>query len=133
MERMSEFMASTNNKVINAAARAIRELDPEKEDLQRTVLRDVMLRLTDALVTTHVIPKAGAIPQGGFQLNQNSAGPTSFTSGGGDQTENIRLRNGSVLSALKKLTGEDFGYNEQRWEQYFIEDYSLVDATVRTD
>lgn len=133
MERMSEFMASTNNKVINAAARAIRELDPEKDDLQRTVLRDVMLRLTDALVTTHVIPKAGAIPQGGFQLNQNSAGPTSFTSGGGDQTENIRLRNGSVLSALKKLTGEDFGYNEQRWEQYFIEDYSLVDATVRTD
>ncbi len=133
MERMSEFMASPNNQVIKAAAHAIKELAERSDDSQRTQLRDVMLRLTDALVTTHVVPKAGAIPQGRFELNQNNGGPASFTAGGGPQTENIQLRNGPVLSALKKLTGEDFGYNEQRWEQYFVESYSLVDATVRTD
>jgi hypothetical protein len=130
---MSEFMASPKNQVINAAAHAIKELAGEADDLQRTQLRDVLLRLTDALVTTHVIPKAGAVPQGRFELNQNNAGPASFTAGGGPQTENVLLRNGAVLSALKKLTGEDFGYDEKRWEQYFVENYSLVDATVRTD
>ena len=133
IDRMSEFMGSSNNRVINAAAQAIRELAPDGDDSQRSQLRDVMLRLTDALNTTHVVPKAGAIPEGSFELNQNNAGPASFTAGGGPQTENVERQNGAVLSALKKLTGEDFGYNEERWEQYFIENYSLVDATVRTD
>ena len=132
MERMSEFLGSTNNGVINSSAQAIRELVSD-DDSQRTQLRDVMLRLTDALVTTHVVPIAGARRPGGFELNQNSLGGTSFTAGDEPQTENRTLQNGSVLSALKKLTGEDFGYNEKRWEQYFIENYSLVDATVRTD
>jgi len=127
MERMSEFLGSTNNGVINSSAQAIRELVSD-DDSQRTQLRDVMLRLTDALVTTHVVPIAGARRPGGFELNQNSLGGTSFTAGDEPQTENRTLQNGSVLSALKKLTGEDFGYNEKRWEQYFIENY-----TVRTD
>ena len=132
MDRMSEFLGSPNNGLINSAAQAIRELAPN-DDSQRTQLRDVMLRLTDALVTTHVVPKAGAGRPGGIELSQNNLGGTSFTAGDGPQTENRTLQNGSVLSALKKLTGKDFGYNEKRWEQYFIENYSLVDATVRTD
>ena len=74
-----------------------------------------MLRLTDALVTTHVVPKAGAGRPGGIELSQNNLGGTSFTAGDGPQTENRTLQNGSVLSALKKLTGKDFGYNEKRW------------------
>jgi hypothetical protein len=134
MSRMTEFLPSNknSNRVINSAATAIRDLAPD-DDSQRTLLRDVMLRLTDALVTTHVIPKAGAIPEGRFELNQNNAGPASFTAGGGPQTEEVDLRNGAVLSALKKMTGKDYGYDERRWEQYFIENYSLVDATVRAD
>jgi len=132
MDRMSEFMGSPSNGVINSAANAIGELASD-DDLQRIELRDVMLRLTDALNTTHVVPIAGARRPGGIELNQNSLGGTSFTAGDGPQTENRTLQNGAVLSALKKLTGEDFGYNEERWEQYFIENYSLVDATVRTD
>ena len=132
---MTEFLPSNtnSNQVINSAANAIRELAPQDVSSNPTQLRDVKLRLTDALVTTHVIPKAGAIPEGRFELNQNNAGPASFTAGGGPQTEEVQLRNGSVLSALKKLTGQDYGYNEDRWEEYFVENYSLVDATVRTD
>ena len=135
MSRMTEFLPSNtnSNQVINSAANAIRELAPQDVSSNPTQLRDVKLRLTDALVTTHVIPKAGAIPEGRFELNQNNAGPASFTAGGGPQTEEVQLRNGSVLSALKKLTGQDYGYNEDRWEEYFVENYSLVDATVRTD
>lgn len=133
MSRMSEFMSHSNNRVINEAAYAIKELVREGDQTQLTQLRDVMLRLSNALVTTHVVPKPGALEQGRIETNFNSFGPDSFTAGGGPQTEKRQLQNGSVLSALRKMTGQNFGYNEKRWEQYFVENYSLVDATVRTD
>ncbi len=130
MTRMSEFMSNPNNRVINEAAFAIKELAQPGDN---SFLRDVMLRLTDALVTTHIVPKAGAIEEGRLDVNFGGIGPDSFTTGGGPQTEQVQMRNGSVLSTLKKMTGKDFGYNKKRWEQFFVENYSLADATVRAD
>ena len=131
MDRMSEFLASPNNSVINAAAQAIRELAPGDDDSQRTQLRDIMLRLTDALVTKHVVDTAN--DPGRITTGRTNFGTESYTFGDPPPKKPVALNNGSVLSALKKLTGEDFGYNKERWERYFVENYSLVDATVRTD
>ena len=136
MSRMTEFLPSdkNSNRVINEAAFAINQLvEDDIDTAQLTQLRDVMLRLTDALVTTHVVPKEGAVEDGRLEFSSNNLGGTSFTAGGGPQNVNRTVENESVLSALRKMTGENFGYNEDRWERYFIENFSLVDATVRTD
>jgi len=113
MDRMSEFLASSNNGVINAAAHSIKELAPKDDVSQRSQLRDIMLRLTDALVTNHVVDK-GSDP-GRITTGRTNVGTESYTFGDAPPKKPVAVTNRSVLSALKKLTGEDFGYNEQRW------------------
>ena len=135
VNRMSEFLSNPNNRAgnnqtINEAAASIGELVQPGDNSD---LRDVMLRLTDALVTTHKVRRAGAVEEGRLQTSFSNDGSTSFTAGGGPQTEPRDFRNQEVLATLKKMTGEDFGFNEDRWERYFVEHYSLVDTQVRTD
>ena len=129
MNRISEFVANPDNGVINSAGNAIKELSGDNSNAE---VREVMLRLTDALVTEHQV-STGASGAGGIQASFNDSGLQSFTAGDQPTTVPRRIQNRGVLEALKKMTGKNFGFNKRRWEQFFVENYSLKDATVRAD
>ena len=129
MNRISEFVVNPNNAVINSAGDAIKELAGDDSNAE---VREVMLRLADALVTDHKF-STGAAGAGGINASFNDTGLQSFTAGDQPTTVVRSIQNHSVLAALKKMTGKNFGFNQQRWEQFFVQNYSLNNATVRTD
>ena len=129
MNRISEFVVNPDNAVINSAGNAIKELSGDDSNAQ---VREVMLRLADALVTEHQF-STGAAGAGGINATFSDNGLQSFTAGDQPTTVVRSIQNHSVLAALRKMTGKNFGFNQQRWEQYFVENYSLKDATVRAD
>ncbi|MGI9519582.1 MAG: HEAT repeat domain-containing protein [Pirellulaceae bacterium] len=79
--------------------------------------------LIDALNTTHKEPTG--LPQGNFQLQQGDQG-RGMQMGGQPQFVVRNYTNQSVLDTLKLLTETvDFGFNEQAWLDWYIQEQSL--------
>ncbi len=96
--------------------------------------RSIVSPLMDALVTEHIINNPLA-------RNPNSITP-SFSSDGGigmqqgsAQPKLLKLtkKNEAVLDALRQLTKADYGFDENRWKDWYAEQYTLVDLDVRRD
>lgn len=104
-------LKSKDNGVVNRAGAALEELGVE----------NAVPALVRALVTTHkFLPQSTAVGEQTYTMSQGggrSGGGFSF----GDNRPkpvNRDVRNAKVLSALVKITGENFGYDEPRWQAW---------------
>ena len=105
--------------VINAAF-AIGELGSERS----------IIPLVGALVTKHQIAP-GDQPgrmQTGFGNNGNVE---SFRMGGDSKPKILAFKNREVVNALRKITGQDYGFDAAEWKRWYIENLTHYDLQVR--
>lgn len=126
---IDEYLANKNFTYSQRAAILIRNL----AQVPGANPREVLMPLVDSLVSVREVPRPGAIQQGRMNLGFDSNGGTSFTTGGGPQTIKKEVSNEQSLIALKQITGEDFGYNESLWSNFFVENYTVGADGVRGD
>ena len=124
------------------AGHLARYFDPNKhsnEILQRAafnvgVVNDInsVLPLVGVLSTKHVI--APADDPGRLTSSFRSDGQLQgFSTGGSGGPKTVVVSNQQVLGALKKLSGEDYGFDADRWKQWFVESHQQTDVNVRGD
>ncbi|WP_148618872.1 hypothetical protein [Mariniblastus fucicola] len=118
----------SNRWHVQNAAFAIAEI-ASTDDYSRDF---AMLPLADSLRTQHEERIAGALAPGRMNTSFGSGG-TSFQTGGGPQTQVKEYRNQQSLDALRRLFEADFGFDEQAWRNWYIQNYTLSDLTVRRD
>lgn len=85
----------------------------------------VILALTNALLTEHVVRKAG--DPGRINTGFNNQGAGGLQMGGGGKDEKGRFKNDQVLNALKKITEQDFDqrdYDKTVWQEWFLDNYT---------
>ena len=102
---------------VRRAAFAIGELGSES----------AMLVLVDNLVTEHVV-KQGDDPNR-QQIEQNSRGEFNF--GGGAKTETRQFRHNEVVTALKKISNQDYGFNAAAWRAWYIKNHTSYNVRTR--
>jgi hypothetical protein len=126
-----QLLYSPDNEMVCRAAEALGEFrDPS-----------VVPALIDALVTQHQVEAAAPARGGlGIGFSTGTIGPApgaKGSAGGGDRPFGVPLpgatgmalgerrgpvyedvRNPEALSSLKRLTGEDLGYDEEAWREY---------------
>lgn len=129
MRRMASFLDSKNQVYSERAAIAIRELSRVPGANPRAVLRP----LIDSLVAVREVPIPGATGAGRLNTSFSNNGGLGFSTGGGPQTTKKQVTNASSLSALRLITGENFGYNESLWENYFVDNFTVSGDGVRGD
>jgi hypothetical protein len=88
------------------------------------------MSLVNALETQRTVvvnPDAGrmnlAAGQGGVGM-QAPAAPV---------TRQVTVRSEAALTALKKLSRADYGFNKEAWQGWYIRNHTLYDTQVRTD
>ena len=117
---------NVNNDSINRAGTMMGELG----------LQSAVRPLIDGLVTSHQVILGG--DNGNISVGSDpSAGGMGGMQMGGNKKKVVieERRNQDVLMALQKLTNApDFGYNEQAWLDWYINNYSLhVESLNRDD
>lgn len=116
--------ATSSPVTINRAARALEVLGDSQ----------AVRSLVEAVVTEHkIVLDPGSSGNGqkmdlGFQAN--GSGGFSF---GNDKPKEItrRSENSSVVAALHTLTGNNFGYDQEQWRQWFVEENSHPEVNLR--
>ena len=126
---IAEFLNSKNFTYSQRAAILIRNLSQVPGANPRAVL----VPLIDSLVSVREVPIPGATESGRMNTSFSNNGGIGFTAGGGPQTMKKEVRNGHSLDALKQITGEDFGYNETLWSNFFVDNYTVDVGGVRGD
>ena len=116
--QLTKFLVSKDNAKIQRAAYAMGELGST----------NAILALAKALQTKHRISQGSN--NTGAQRVQGNAGGESFNFGGSKAVDRV-FRNEEVLGALKKITGQDFGYSEPAYQQWFIQNYTHVGLKAR--
>lgn len=120
----NKYLSAKENELINRAGFVLGEIGD----------RSTVSPLMDALVTEHIVNNPLA-------RNPNSITP-SFSSDGGigmqqgsAQPKLLKLtkKNEAVLDALRQLTKADYGFDENRWKDWYAEQYTLIDLDVRRD
>lgn len=48
-------------------------------------------------------------------------------------TRQVNVQSESALSALRKISKVDYGFNKEAWQAWYIRNYTLYDTQVRTD
>ena len=114
------YLASESNQYVRRAAFAIGELGDESATLP----------LVGALVTTHMVKPAGQA--GRIQTGTGSDGNINGLSMGGDSKPVMRsFENQEVANALRRITGQNFGYDALAWKNWYIENHTHYDVSVR--
>lgn len=129
MTRMLSFLGSKTFAYSQRAAVGIRDLS----QVQGADATRVLMPLIDSLVSVREVPRPGASPAGRMNTGFDSNGGMNFTTGGGPQTIKKEVSNAYSLSALKRITGKDFGYNETLWKNYFVDTYTVSVDGIRND
>lgn len=114
-------LKSNDNSQVNRAAEALELLGSTS----------AVSPLIDALVTEH--KRTVGKQSGGdtYSFNPTSGG---FAFGGdGPKVEKLLLRNPGVLSALAKLTGENFGYDQAAWRAWLGARAKLEQVDLRRE
>lgn len=115
---LTKFLVSKNNATVQRAGYALGELGST----------NAILALAKALQTRHQV--RAAINNSGAQRVQGNAGGDGFQFGG-QKAASANVNNEEVLGALKKITGQDFGYSETAYQKWFIQNYTHVDLKAR--
>jgi hypothetical protein len=118
---MTGYFGTNDNLKIRRAAYAIGELNSIH----------AVIPLIGALATKHTIAITGNEP--GRMQTSFGPGGAGLTTGGGPQSQDLVLQNEPSRIALKKITGQDFGYDEVAWQQWYLQNYTLFDIRVRAD
>ncbi len=129
MGRMLTFLDSKTFAYSQRAAVGIRELS----QVEGAHAARVLVPLIDSLVSVREVPRPGATQAGRLNTSFNSNGVSNFTTGGGPQTIKREVSNASSLSALQRITGKDFGFNETLWKNYFVDNYTVAAGGIRND
>jgi len=93
----------------------------------------VLMPLIESLVSQRDVPIAGATEAGRMNTSFSSNGGLGFTAGGGPQTMKKEVSNEFSLNALKKITSMNFGFDEARWKDFFVDNYTVDVGGVRND
>lgn len=115
---LTRFLASKNNATVNRAGYALGELGST----------NAILALGKALETKHQV--VAASNNSGAQRVRGNAGGDSF-SFGGQQARSRVFQNEDVSDALRKITGQDFGYSEQAYQKWYVQNYTHVGLKAR--
>ena len=115
---LTKFLASKKNREIQRAAFALGELEAT----------NAIVLLSKALVTKHQTSAASS--NSGATRTQGNAGGESFSFGNKEATFG-NFRNEAVLGALKKITGQDFGYSKEAYQKWYVQNYTHVDLKAR--
>ena len=118
---LSGYLGTNSNALVRCVAFAIGELGT----------LNAIMPLIDALETKHVIAIVGNEP-GRLGMTFGDGG-TGMTTGGGPQSRTEMVPNDASRVALKKITGQDFGFDEVAWQNWYLENYTLYDLNVRVD
>ena len=118
----SKYLTNPNNIVIRRAAILIGELGADNAPYY----------LIDALVTTHKYETGEQ--KGRMNSGFSSDGSlNSFSVGGDDSPKIINHKNSEVHSAIVRITGQDFGYDEDTWRKWYVENYTSQEDDLRRD
>ena len=115
---LTKLLVSKNNATVQRAAYAMGELRSTH----------AILALAKALQTKHLVRPGSN--NTGAQRVQGNAGGESFNFGGSKPVSRV-FRNEEVLGALKKITGQDFGYSEAAYQKWFVQNYTHVGLKAR--
>lgn len=129
MQRLVSLLDSKVQAYSERSAIAIRELSKVPGANPRAVL----MPLIDSLVAVREVPIAGATAAGRLNTSFSSNGGLGFSTGGGPQTTKQQVSNASSLSALKRITGKNFGYDKSLWRDYFVDQFTIDGDGVRGD
>ena len=116
--QFSKFLASKKNARIQRAGFALGELG----------IPNAILPLSEALITNH--QTSAARGNSGATRTQGNAGGESYSFGNKEATFRD-FRNDAVLGALKKITGEDFGYSKEAYQKWYVRNYTPVGLKAR--
>ncbi len=98
------------NPVINRAATALGALEDPS----------AVGPLIESLITVHTYRYRIPLPEYRYSFGRSAAGSSfSGSSGSPERVERYVFRNEAVRNALVKLTGVNFDYNLQAWQQWF--------------
>ena len=125
---LSQGLRATNRWYVLNAAFAISEV-AASDDFSREV---AIVPLIESLQTEHEERINGALAPGRMRTSFGSGG-TSFQTGGGPQTEMKVYRNQPSLDALRRLFEADLEFDQRAWRNWYIENYTLPDISVRLD
>lgn len=106
VQRFLPNLRSSENQLVRRAGYALGILGDDQ----------VVLPLIKALNTTHTELVGGA---GDGRINLRAGGLSAGQTKPKERT--VRKQNREVLSALIKLTGQDWRYNEQLWMKWYLE------------
>ena len=95
--------------------------------------REVLVPLIDSLVAVRDVPIPGATEAGRLNTSFSSNGGLGFSTGGGPQSVKKEVTNEHSLNALKQITGEDFGYSEELWNNFFVDNFTVNADGIRGD
>jgi hypothetical protein len=90
----------------------------------------VVRRLFDLLVTVH---ESAPIAQPGTSAGFSPTGGTSFGSGGKPKIMRTTVNNQEVLSALQSITGQNLGFDTEKWREWYAQQHAHVDVDLRRD
>ena len=116
------YLASPEDLVVRRTARLIGILGADNGPFY----------LKQVLVTTHKTA-TGNQPgrtQGSFS---NSGDLQSFGAGGGPTHKLVEVQNHEALDALRIYSGQDFGFDVNRWKKWFIENHMTTEEDIRRD
>ena len=115
---LKPFLGSKNNATIQRAAFALGELEAH----------GTILALSQVLQTKHQV--RAATQNSGAQRVQGNAGGESYQFGG-QSAKSVVVKNDAVLGALKKITGQDFGFSKKAYQKWYVQNYTHVGLKAR--
>ncbi len=114
-------LAAKSNEYVRRAAFALGELGSPA----------AILPLIGALETKHKMAIQGNEP-GRMSMSFGPNG-TGMKTGGGPQSRTVVVENEESLTALKRITEQNLGFDESSWKKWYLENYTLYNVNVRAD
>lgn len=114
----------------NLKAKTPREINRAAAGLAAMEAVEAVPQLIDALVTTHKI-RVGSGSRGSISPAFTNNGGGGLSMGGGPKEINKPFNNQTVLDALATMTGNNFGFNEQAWKNWLIQQRRPVSNQLR--
>lgn len=115
---LAVFLRSKNNREVRRAGYALGQLNSE----------NAILALAEALETKHVVTPARQ--DSGATRTQGNAGGDSFQFGGNEAVSRV-FQNEEVRGALQSITGEDYGFSKEAYQQWYVRNYTHVGLKAR--
>ncbi len=117
----SQFLAHPNNHVVNSAGSLIGRIKVEQG----------IVPLIGSLRTKH--KESLGNDSGRINAGFGGAGGNSFSFGEKPKFQVVTRSNKAVLQALYEITGEDFGFDQVLWRQWYVSKHTITKYNVREE